>query len=169
MLVYIPLAENDDGDNCWDDIIGQSLMLAHNAVHSSPNQLLASHDPPCQESPEQLPVCIPVDNHSHDQQMDCGVTCSVSHDATNKTCGTSGVTKSTTTITSKIPSKITFIDWTEIKRKNVTPLYYPSTPTPINVILNQDDAIPAPSSKKKKINTKSTVSMHNNNIVDSVL
>ena len=166
IIVYIsaaPIAEND-ADNFRDDIIGQSLMLAHNAVHSSPDQPLASHDPSHQGSHKQ-PDCTRSHNQrgshdqhnqlgSHDQQMDWEIGCPESHDAYD------GVTKSTASI---IPSKITFIDWTEMKRKHVTPSYYSSTPTPINVRLDQDDTISAPhSKKKKKSDTNPTVSIHVN-------
>lgn len=157
-----PIAKNGAGSFCDDDIISQSLMLAHNAVHPSPDQLLASHDPPCQESHEQPPECTTShdqrgshDQHSqlgsHDQPMDWEVGCPGSHDAHD------GVTKSTASI---IPSKITFIDWTEMKRKYATPSYYPSTPTPITIRLDQDTTIHASrSKKKKKINANATVSV----------
>ena len=140
-----------------DDIIGQSLMLAHN---SSPDQPLVSHDPPCQGSHEQ-PDCTRShdqwgshDQHiqlgSHDQQMDWEIACPESHD------------RITNSIVSAIPSKITFIDWTEMKRKHVTPSYYSPTPTPINMRLDQNDTIPTSRSKKKKNNANTTVSIHIN-------
>lgn len=194
MFVYFtPIAaESDHSDKCCDDIIGQSLMLAHNAVHSSPGLQLMSHVP-CQGSQDmQSPVCKPFDDHhtishdqynkshdqngSHDQQMDSyEPVCqsfTVSHDSSNKPCGTLEVVKSTATTittaatitttaaTTSIPSKITFIDWTEVKRKHVASSHYPSTPTPLNIKLDQDSVVPALSSKKKRSNNNPTVSMN---------
>ena len=164
VCLYIPAAPTVEYDDGCDDIIGQSLMLAHNAVHSSPDQPLESRDPPCQRSHEQPPVCKPIDDHcarSHDQQgshdqhgsHEQQMNCPESYDGTNKT------SCDTLTITSNIPSKITFIDWTEMKRKHVTSSHYPSTPIPTNLTLDQDVTIRAPSSKKKKINTDPTVSI----------
>jgi len=179
MFVYflVPIVETDNSECC--DIIGQSLMLAHNAVHSShdqPHCVHSSHDQPsilqipCQESQDkQLPAQKPLNDHyagshdqhgSHDLQTNSVCQTSIkSHNDNCKTPDTLGVANSTTaTVTSNVPSKITFIDWTEMKRKNVTPPDYPSTPTPINVKLDQDGVIPS-SNKKKKKSTNPTVSM----------
>ena len=192
-------AEIDNADQCFDDIIGQSLMLAHNAVQSSPEQLLTSHVH-CQgllDGPP--PVCDPVDDvcikscdqhglcdqngscdqkglcdqhRSHDQLMNsCEVICLDSNDVANTICSTHEVTKPSSTATvatvaTNMPSKMSFIDWTKIKRKNVTPADYPSTPTPVYVTLDQGSRNPVvnpvvSSNKKKRTNTNTTtVSFH---------
>ena len=162
-----------DNNKCCDDIIGQSLMLAHDAIHSSPDQLPTSHDPPRQvllpKDGKRPPMRQPTNDHctrsrdqhgshdlhrshdqqglrdlhkSHDQQMDYNI-------------GSNTMPKV------NLPSNITFIDWTQMKRKNVTPLHYPSSPIPVDVKVSQDETITAPSSKKKKNNTNETVSVHN--------
>ena len=163
-FVHLTAADNN---KCCDDIIGQSLLLAHDAIHSSPDQLPESHDPPRQvpqpKDDKRPPMRQPTNNHctrsrdqqeshdqdrlhdlhkSHDQQMDYN-------------------TESNTMPKVNLPSKITFIDWTQRKRKNVTPLHYPNSPIPVDVKLSQDETISAPSSKKKKNNTNQTVSVHN--------
>lgn len=155
----------DDYDEDCDDIIGQSLMLAHNAIHSLSEQP-SMLDSPCQRSQDkQSPVQTQYDDHStrshdlhgshdqhepHDHQMNSHEL----HVASNaETCNTAGVVTNT-----NIPSKMTFIDWTEIRRKDVTPTYYPKTPIPINVQLDQDRADTVLNSKKKKMDTNPTVS-----------
>lgn len=167
------VGEIDVNDKCCeDDIIGQSLMLACNSVDASPEQPPISHDPCHQSQDEWLPLgnhrarsCDQHESHdqygSHDQQI------SESHNANKPRPGAVNSTTKTTVTTNKIPSKITFIDWTEIKRKHVTPSDYPSTPTPINVKLDQDVSITAVESKKKKTTTNPTVSMHDNYVYDN--
>ena len=179
--------EIDDADQCYDDIIGQSLMLAHNAVQSSPEQPLTSHI----HCHGPLPVCDAVDDvcirscdqrgscdqhRSHDQPMNSSEVIRLdSKDVANTTCSSSThkVAKpppaaAVATVTTNMPTKMSFIDWTEIKRKNVTPSDYPSTPTPIYVTVNQDCRSPVMSSRnpvmssknKQKTNTNPTVSFH---------
>ena len=164
-------AETDD--QYCDDIIGQSLTLAHNAVRSPPEQLLTSHIL-CQGSLDgPMPICNPVDDvctrscdphgscdqqyGSHDQHK------SLDSSDVNKTSGTPEAAKPNppiTTVATSIPSKMSFIDWTEIKRKNVTPSDYPNTPTPVYIESGQDRRDPVMKIKKKKINTNPTVSVY---------
>jgi len=56
------------------------------------------------------------------------------------------------------PLKIPLIDWTQIRRKNVTPSSYPSTPTPINIGLELDNDKNGRNNKRKKSNPTSEVS-----------
>ena len=94
---------------------------------------------------------------SHDQHK------SLDSSDVNNTSGTPEVAKpnpTTTTVATSIPSKMSFIDWTEIKRKNVTPSDYPNTPTPVYIESGQDRRDPVMKiKKKKKINTNPTVSV----------
>ena len=165
-------AEIDDADQCFDDIIGQSLMLAHNAVQSSPEQLLTG------SLDWLLPACDPVDDvcirscdqpRSHDQLMNLyEVICLDSNGVANTThsSNTHEVAKPppAVAVATNMPSEMSFIDWTD---KNVTPSDYLSTPTRVYVTVGRDSrnpVNPVMSSKKKKktnkTNTKPTVSFH---------
>lgn len=155
---------NSNKGSC-DDIIGQSLMLANSTVQDSPQsssslyQLVQEVFKPCtsQQSDKTAITCTTASDGnscSGNQPIELceetthQVDSSGSHDLSDAGDSPSDV------IT---PLKIPFIDWTQIRRKNVTPSSFPSTPTPINVEMQLDTNKNALGNKRKNSNPTSEV------------
>jgi len=158
----------DSNKGSCDDIIGRSLMLANDAIQDSPQsgssnllQLVQEVFEPCtlQQSDKttvtQNLVSTAVSTSSHKssselcEEAEHQLDSSESHDLSDNGDSPSDVVT---------PLKIPFIDWTQIRRKNVTPSSYPSNPTPINIELELNNEKAARSNKRKNSNPASEVS-----------
>ena len=144
-------------------------MLANNAIQDSPQsgssnllQLVQEVFEPCtlQQSVDkttvtQNPVSTAVSTSSHKssselcEEAEHQLDSSESHDLSDNGDSPSHLVT---------PLKIPFIDWTQIRRKNVTPSSYPSNPTPINIELELNNEKTARSNKRKNSNPASEVS-----------